>query len=141
MFSQACKYAIRASLYLAAHARNGERAGVKEVATELNVPQPYLSKILQQLSKQHLISSVKGPHGGFHMTENNLTVSLKDIVECIDGPDVFNSCVLGLPVCSSKNPCPLHVQAFAYREGLHYQLKHQTVGEMAEKVLRENLKL
>ncbi len=138
MFSKACKYAIRASLYLATHAGEGHKAGVKEIATALDVPQHFLAKILQQLSRNHIISSSKGPSGGFYMDEKNMEMTLKQIVECIDGPDMFSACILGLPVCSAANPCPLHVQAFAYREGLHYQLKHQAIGELAKKILRED---
>ncbi|MCB0569855.1 MAG: Rrf2 family transcriptional regulator, partial [Phaeodactylibacter sp.] len=117
MFSKACKYAIRAALYLAVHAESGQKLGVKDIATALDVPQHFLAKILQQLSRNHLISSTKGPSGGFFLDEQNMEVTLRQIVECIDGPDMFTSCILGLPVCSSENPCPLHIQAFAYREG------------------------
>ena len=54
---------------------------------------------------------------------------------------LFDSCILGLPVCSSENPCPLHIQAFAYREGLHYQLKHQAIGDLAKRIEREEQKI
>ncbi|MCB9272416.1 MAG: Rrf2 family transcriptional regulator [Lewinellaceae bacterium] len=141
MFSKACKYAIRAALYLAVHAESGQKLGVKDIATALDVPQHFLAKILQQLSRNHLISSAKGPSGGFFLDEQNMEVTLRQIVECIDGPDMFTSCILGLPVCSSENPCPLHVQAFAYREGLNYQLKHQAIGELAGKILKEHFKI
>lgn len=137
MFSQACKYAIRAVLYLAVHASEGKKVGVKDIAAALDVPKYFLAKILQQLSRNNLISSAKGPSGGFYLSEKNLEASLKEVVECIDGSDVFNACILGLPVCSSKNPCPLHVQAFAYREGLHYQLKHQAIGDLAKRIEKE----
>ena len=141
MFSQACKYAIRAVLYLAVHASEGKKAGVKEIAAALDVPKYFLAKILQQLSRNNLISSTKGPSGGFYLSGQNLEATLKEVVECIDGPDVFNSCILGLPVCSSENPCPLHVQAFAYLEGLHYQLKHQAIGDLAKRIEREEQKI
>jgi Rrf2 family iron-sulfur cluster assembly transcriptional regulator len=141
MFSKACKYGIRAALYLAIHAGTSQKIGVREIATTLDVPQHFLAKVLQQLAKNRLISSVKGPNGGFYLDEKNMEATLKQIVECIDGPEVFTSCILGLPVCSSANPCPLHVQAYAYREGLNYQLKHQAIGELANKILKENLQI
>jgi Rrf2 family transcriptional regulator, iron-sulfur cluster assembly transcription factor len=139
MFSKPCKYAIRAALYLAVHAREGRNLGVKEVAEQLDVPQPFLAKILQQLVRSRLISSQKGPHGGFYLSEANKEVRLRQIVLCIDGPEAFTSCILGLPVCSSSRPCPLHKQALAYRDGLDYQLKHQGVAELAERIVREDL--
>ncbi len=141
MFSKACKYAIRSSLYLAAHTSDQHKLGVKEIAEELEIPKHFLGKILQQLSRQGLISSTKGPSGGFYLSEENAKVTLSQIVECIDGLDIFNKCILGLAECSSPNPCPLHTQAAAYREGLNFQLKHQTITELARKVKAEQLKI
>lgn len=141
MFSQTCKYAIRAVLFLAMHVSLGKKVGVKEIAEALSVPQAFLAKILQQLSKSGIISSTKGPNGGFFMTPENLETAIIQVVITFDGEGVFNSCVLGLPTCSSENPCPLHMQAFAFREGLYYQLKHQTIGEIAKRAERDALKL
>lgn len=141
MFSKACKYALRAVLYLALHSSETNKIGVGELAGGLNVPKHFLAKILQQLSKANLISSAKGPNGGFYVTKRNLGVTLTEVIECIDGHDVFTGCIMGLPACSGEKPCPLHYQATAFREGLNYQLKYQTVGEMALKVQRENLNI
>lgn len=141
MFSKACKYGIRATLFLALKTNEKVKVGVVEIARELNVPKHFLAKILQQLSKYNLISSVKGPNGGFYMSEENLESSLDKVIECIDGPEVFSSCILGLPVCSSENPCPLHVQAFAFREGLNYQLRHQSIIEVTRKIEKDNINI
>ena len=140
MFSKTCQYAIRAVLYLALH--TGEKkASVVELAEALKAPKHFLAKILQQLSKHGLVASVKGPKGGFYLSEKNLKASLEDIILCIDGPDVFTGCVMGLSKCSSENPCPLHVQANAYRQGLQFHLKYQTIGQMAVLVERQGLNI
>jgi Rrf2 family protein len=141
MFSQACKYGIRAVLYLSENASEANKMGVKELAEALQTPKHFLAKILQQLSKHDLIASVKGPGGGFYMRDDQRKKPLLAIIDSIDGPESLQGCVLGLPVCSSENPCPLHIQAFAYREGILYQLRHQSIQEMAAKVKRENLQL
>ncbi|MCR9287733.1 MAG: Rrf2 family transcriptional regulator [Bacteroidetes bacterium] len=141
MFSKSCKYAIRAVLYLAVHSDESSKIGVKEIADSLEVPKHFLAKILQQLAKHNLIASIKGPSGGFFLTETHINASLIQVVYSMDGPEMFSSCLLGLPVCSSDNPCPLHVQAFAYREGIIYQMKHQTIKELANRIEREELKL
>ncbi|MCB9080124.1 MAG: Rrf2 family transcriptional regulator [Lewinellaceae bacterium] len=141
MFSKSCKYAIRAVLYLALHADSEANIGVKEIADRLDVPKPFLAKILQQLSRYQLISSVKGPNGGFFMSTENMREPLRKVVECMDGPEVFSSCILGLPVCSSQNPCPLHTQAFIFREGLLKVVGSKSVAELARQVSDEGLKL
>lgn len=141
MFSKACKYALRAVLYLALHSSEANKLGVGDLAEALNVPKHFLAKILQQLSKAELVSSTKGPHGGFYSSKRNLGVTMREIILCIDGKDALTGCIMGLPTCSSEKPCPLHFQALAFREGLNYQLKYQTVGEMALRVQRENLNI
>ena len=141
MFSKTCKYGIRAVLFLAVFTDEQKKLGVKEIAEELGVPRHFLGKILQVLSKNLLISSVKGPGGGFYMNAQNRQTKIDEIVQCLDGGDLFNTCVLGLKNCSNENPCPLHVQAFAYREGLKYQLQHQTVDELARRIERESIRI
>lgn len=141
MFSKSCKYAIRAVLYLAIHSGPEHKLGVKEVSEALGVPGPFLAKLLQQLSRHHLISSTKGPNGGFFLSETNASANLRGIVESIDGLEVFSTCILGLPVCSSDNPCPLHSRALVYREGLLELVEDQTIREVAQRVERQELKI
>lgn len=139
MFSKSCKYAIRAVLHLALHAKDEHKCSVAELAEDLQVPKHFLAKVLQTLSKHGLISSVKGPNGGFYLSKENRASNLEQVILCIDGPAIFKGCVMGLSACSAKHPCPLHAQATAYREGLYYQLKHQTIEEMATRIERQGL--
>lgn len=134
MFSKSCQYAIRAVLYLAEEGQDGQCVGVKEIAENLGVPGPFLAKLLQQLSRNHIIGSTKGPHGGFCMGPKHLEGSLIKVIECIDGPDVFSSCVLGLPTCNATNPCPLHYQSLTYKQGMLKLLKDKTIAEVAQQV-------
>lgn len=138
MFSKTCQYAIRAALYLAIHASADAKLGVKEIAEALQAPPHFLGKILQQLARHQLIASEKGPRGGFYLSPANRQATLSQVVECIDGPNVFSGCILGLPVCSATKPCPLHVQAFAYREGLSYQLRNQSIEDLALRMQRDH---
>ena len=141
MFSKSCKYGIRAVLYLAVNSSEDKKLGVKEISENLEVPKHFLAKILQQLSRHGLISSTKGPSGGFFMNDKDLKKPLRLVVESIDGPDVFHSCILGLPVCSSDNPCPLHDTAADYRTGLLELLEEQNVREVARKIKEKDLSI
>lgn len=106
--------------------------GVKELSEALAVPRHFLAKILQELSRQGLISSAKGPTGGFFLSESNRSASLIDVIRCIDGPEVFTSCILGLPMCSSERPCALHEEAMEFRQSLMALLKGKSIAELAE---------
>ncbi len=108
MFSNATKYAIRTVLFLASKDDTCLKYKVSDIASELEIPKPFLSKILQKLAKANIVSSAKGRGGGFFMTKNNLNKTILDIIECVEGTNSLNECILGQPTCSDENPCPLH---------------------------------
>jgi DNA-binding IscR family transcriptional regulator len=62
-----------------------------------------------------------------------------DLVNVMEGPQFFDQCILGLPECSSKNPCPLHSEIKQYRTGLVNALEKETIGEFAKRT-EKNLK-
>lgn len=141
MFSKACKYGIRAALLLAANTDEENKMGVDEIANKLNVPKHFLAKILQQLSRYKLISSAKGPSGGFFMSKLNKNASLLSIITCIDGDDQFKGCILGLPQCSDKKPCSFHEEFKTYRKRLMDSFKKETIEESAQRIEEFKLKL
>ena len=69
MFSKSTEYAIRAVFYIAKSTQLGRKVGIKEIASNIQSPEPFLGKILQELSKGGIVKSVKGPNGGFYLTE------------------------------------------------------------------------
>ncbi|GAB4230132.1 MAG: Rrf2 family transcriptional regulator [Ekhidna sp.] len=117
MFSRACEYAIKIMIYLAKieDTQPDTRVGVKVIATSTESPEAFTAKILQELAKNELIKSFKGPNGGFTLNPEK-EVTLENIVETIDGDRFLKSCVLGIKACSDKNPCPVHKQFATIRE-------------------------
>lgn len=108
MLSNTCKTAIKAVIYLASKEESGEKSGVKEIAQYIDASEHTVSKILQNLVRQKIINSIKGPTGGFFITEKQRLQPIITIVDTIDGKGVFNECGLGLSKCSSTHPCPIH---------------------------------
>jgi Rrf2 family protein len=137
MFSKQTQYALRAVLYLAVNSRPNKKIGVNVVAEELDVPKQFLSKILQKLVNHKLLHSSKGKSGGFYMTKGNLNSNLRSIIEIFDGDGLFCSCVMGLPKCSSENPCPLHEPSIEYRNELLTRLDNQNIRDLAESVVKD----
>ncbi len=105
--SKACEYGLRASLYLAA-APPGQNVSIRTVSEVLGMPYPFLAKVVQTLAQQGLVASSRGAGGGIALARPAAQISLRDIVQAIDGGDVFTQCVLGLPGCGERQPCPLH---------------------------------
>ena len=108
IFSKTCEYAIRAVFFVAHKTADGVRVGIKEIAAGIDSPEPFLAKILQDLSRRGIVQSTKGPNGGFYLDEDSLRRPLIAIVEAVDGTGIFTGCGLGLKHCSETNPCPLH---------------------------------
>jgi Rrf2 family transcriptional regulator, iron-sulfur cluster assembly transcription factor len=135
MLSNTSKYAIRAVIYLALNSENNAKIGIKQISKELDIPTPFLGKILQTLAKHKLLSSTKGPHGGFGLNKEPEQINLMDIVEIIDGLDSFNMCVLGLPSCTeNENHCPIHKNYAGIREQLKNLFQTENIGELAKRI-------
>jgi Rrf2 family protein len=132
MFSKTCEYAIKASIYIASQSLENKRVGIKEIAHEIASPEAFTAKILQVLSKNHLVESVKGPNGGFFVEPSKMrTTLLSQIVKAVDGDDIFTSCGLGLKACSAKNPCPLHTQFAKIRADITKLLENTNLEDLA----------
>lgn len=106
MLSKSCKYAIRAVLYLAKNPT--KKIGSRQIAETLKIPAPFLAKTLQELTRKEIISSAKGPNGGFYLSDKNKDRKIIDIIRCIDGNMVFDTCLIGKPECNNENPCEVH---------------------------------
>ena len=96
MISKSCKYAIRAAVFIASQAGDNKKLGVKEIADEIEAPPAFTAKILQTLNKHRIVTSLKGPYGGFYCETYQLNLPVIDIVNAIDGTAVFKECVMGL---------------------------------------------
>jgi Rrf2 family protein len=131
MFSKACEYAIRAVLYIAIKSTDGQRLGLREIAKEVDSPVPFTAKILQTLSREGLISSNKGPNGGFYIRPKSKPIPLSAIVLAIDGTDTLHNCAIGLKECSDRFPCPIHDQVKAYKDSLRRAMNGKTIQQMA----------
>ncbi|WP_139957309.1 RrF2 family transcriptional regulator [Flavicella sediminum] len=134
MLSNASKYAIRSILYLGLHTDEKTKIGVKKIAEELLTPQPFLAKLLQQLTKNNLVSSTKGPNGGFYLSEENKGNSIWDIIENIDGTVKFDQCFLGLKTCGDENPCPVHYIAAPFKKKIISDFKDKTIAEFTKEI-------
>ncbi len=138
MISKKCKYALRAILYLATESNEQHKLNAKLLSSALKIPSPYLSKILQELAPKNIITSAKGPTGGFYLSNENLEVPLIDIIAAIDGPSYFSTCGLGLEKCSDKHPCPLHDDFKKSREHMQKVFSGKSVKQLASEMKKKD---
>lgn len=134
MLSSSSKYAVNAVLYLAVHSSETKKIRATEIAEAIKLPSPFLSKLLQNLSREHIISSSKGPRGGFFLKPEAKNLPLVEVVKTIDGVDRLEECVLGLKQCSSEKPCPVHFAVQPFKNKFLQELEENTIAHYAEKV-------
>lgn len=131
MFSKACEYAIRASIFIAAESEKGNRVSLKEIAREIDSPEAFTAKTLQKLSRNGIVSSVKGAHGGFEvLPEKSSEITVAQIVIAIDGDTVYKRCSLGLENCSEEHPCPFHSKFKPVRQELEEIIENTTLKDL-----------
>ncbi|MGI6479177.1 MAG: RrF2 family transcriptional regulator [Salinivirgaceae bacterium] len=137
MISNTCKYAIRAMIYLALNEDKNSMIGIKQIASDLDIPQPFLSKILQQITRHKLLLSNKGPNGGFMLAKPASEISLMDIVTIIDGSNFFETCIIGLNRCDETLEhahCPIHNDFSPVRKELKNLFEKKTIGLLAVEI-------
>ena len=115
--SQRCQYALRLALLLARGSDRGY-VPVRDLAGRLGTPAAFLSKVAQDLTREGLLHTKRGPGGGVALDRDPTAITLLDIVVAVDGPDAFRTCVLGLPGCGTEAPCPLHDEWVPARDRL-----------------------
>ena len=133
MFSKACEYAIRATIYIAQQSLEGNRVSLKAISNEIDSPVAFTAKILQQLTRNKIITSVMGPTGGFEITNAQIdSIRLSNIIDAIDGDHIYHGCGLGLRECDASKPCPVHNKFAKIRNDLRKMLNETSLLELTK---------
>lgn len=130
MISKSSKYAIKAVLYLALHTNEEKKVMVKDIAIPINVPKAYIAKLLQELSKKGIISSTRGPKGGFYLSDANRKNTIMDIIYIIDGANKLGPCMMSLKSCDQDKPCPLHASIYPIKTRLVENFKNKKIVDL-----------
>jgi Rrf2 family protein len=128
------EYAIRALVYVYIQNLEGKRPGFKEIAKKIDSPEQFTAKVLQNLTRAELVSSVKGRGGGFFFNDFIAPLTLYDVIRVIEGEQFFAKCGFGLKKCDGENPCPLHEDYSPVREGFLKLVTKQTIQSLAKKI-------
>lgn len=134
MFTTSCHYGLQAMLYLAVHGTRDTNVDLRKIAEEQEIPRHFLSKIMQLLVRNGLVASMKGPTGGFRLNRPAEEISLLQIVDAIDGIDVFTQCGIGLKRCNDLKPCPIHNEFRVARARIEELFRTQTLQSLKEDV-------
>lgn len=134
MFSKSCEYAIKAAIHICIESKKGKRLSIGQIAEAIESPVPFTGKILQTLARHEIISSAKGPGGGFFISENSRPVKIMEVVELIDGKQAFERCGLGLKECNENHPCPIHNEFKSYSAKLKNLLQNKNIQDLSKEI-------
>ncbi len=135
MFSKATEYALRAVIYIAQRSTEKNKPGLAEIAKAIDSPQSFTAKILQLLTKDNkIVSSVRGPNGGFFLTEKAKKLPVRAIPEVMGEGQVLEKCVLGLNKCSETQPCPMHREYKLIKRELIRLFETKSIWQLAEEM-------
>ncbi|SMO77270.1 transcriptional regulator, BadM/Rrf2 family [Saccharicrinis carchari] len=136
MLSKSTEYAIRALVFIQLRNWENKRPGVGEIAGEIEAPEAYTAKILQNLTKHQLLNSAKGRGGGFFFDENQSHLTLYQVIHVMEGDNCFHKCGFGLKSCHNDNPCPLHDKYIVVRDGFFEIAKTETISALSDSIRR-----
>lgn len=101
------EYAIRGMLYLARQPR-GRKVMTSTIARAAEVPASFLAKVLQILSRSGIVESYRGTGGGFSLLKPAGEITLRQIVEAVEGDIALNECLMHKNACKRVGTCPTH---------------------------------
>jgi len=133
MFSKTTEYALRATIYIAQKSSDKNKIGIEEISKAIDSPPSFTAKILQILTRESVISSIRGPNGGFYITDQAKQLPVRSILIAMNEDEVLNKCVLGLMKCSESYPCPMHAEYKSIKQQLIKMFESKTIQLLASK--------
>lgn len=100
-------YAVRVVVDLAGRPR-GAVVPAGDVSRTTGVPRAYLAKIIQALSRASLVRTRQGPTGGVFLLTDPATITLRQMIEAVEGPIYLNRCLIQPGQCPRDHFCPVH---------------------------------
>jgi Rrf2 family protein len=115
------EYAIRAMLELTIQHGKG-LISAKELASRQDIPPVFLTKILSTLTKAGLITSHRGSQGGIKLAKEPSKITIKSVIEAVEGPFTLNICLGEAGVCGRKPQCKVHTMWYRAQEAMLKEL-------------------
>lgn len=127
-FSKTTAYALQILEFLARNEK--EQFSATDLHRRLNIPRQYLRQLLTSLSKSGFIHSTRGRHGGFALSRESDKIFIADIIDAVEGTDVFGRCIIGLAECPFDGACAMHEAWQTARAGMVNVLKNTSLADL-----------
>ena len=125
------EYALRGLIFLAKQPPD-RLALVSEISRVQEIPETYLAKIFQRLSKAVLLRSIRGLNGGFSLARPAEKITMREVIEALEGPIALNRRLLREGECKEEKGCPLHQVLGEAQERLLDILNRTTMEDLSK---------
>ncbi|MEE9220680.1 MAG: Rrf2 family transcriptional regulator [candidate division NC10 bacterium] len=129
--SRESEYGLKAMIYLAQQPP-ATILTLNEIAESRDLPAGFLAKTFQKLTRHGLVQSFRGRRRGYCLAREASGISLRELLEAIEGPDLFQRCVFWGGRCGESNPCLLHVGWREIKPQLTEFLEGMTLAGLAQ---------
>jgi len=133
LFTKKTEYAVRCMVYL--DLQKGKISNNKEISSGMNIPEYFLSKILQSLIKKNIVFSSRGMNGGYTLARSSDEINILEIIEAVQGPFKFSVCFLDEKNCEYKRKCVINQIWDRVNITLQNELKNLKISEFTSKAM------
>ena len=127
--SRGSEYGLEGLIFLARQPP-GTIKLINEIAEAQGLPQSFLAKIFQKFVQHGLVTSFRGRQRGYALAKPPAEIALKDVLEAIDGPDLFDRCIFWHDRCHDAHPCRLHERWKETKLGLMRMMQETTLKDL-----------
>ena len=104
---------------------------LRDIAEAGNVPENFLAKIFQKLTRSGVLVSSRGAVRGYALARKPREIKVKEILLATEGLDLFDRCIFWSDRCADADPCPLH---FRWKK-----VRQRIIGELMERTTLADL--
>ena len=124
-------YGIVMLTYVAS--RGAATHNARDIAREIRLPLPVVSKVLKQLVREGLLVSHRGTKGGYGLARGPGEITVAQIIRALEGPIAVTQCTDKIRGdCNIETKCPVRTNWFMINQAIHGALEKITLAEMSQ---------
>lgn len=129
-------YAVRVVLALAKRGE-GVRLSTAEIQREMLIPPALMVRIVAVLARENLVKTFPGRDGGLSLPRPAAEISLRDVVEALEGPILLSECLQarGEDDCPFRTNCPVRSKWGRVQVAMLREMASITFDELAQEAL------
>jgi len=128
-FTRESEYGLNALMFLARQPA-GSVLPLCDIARASGLPENFLAKTFQKFAHHGVVRSFRGARRGYSLAQEAHALRLRDLIEAVEGPRVFERCIFWSNHCDGDNPCPLHDGWSRLKPELVAFLERTTLGDL-----------